>query len=250
MPTTAIPVLASPRGHPPAPMRHPGTRWLPSWASGHGTQPASDSSSGPPAASSPPPTRGRPTTHGRKTMCPSEDLVRDVTVSRRGDYLNMGDDGGDVQAFRVRPCSCVGSANNPAADNPRPPPPPSNTSHTTADTTRATHGTMGRAGGKEAMNPAPDKRGSTSSKSSTGSGSVFHTAGSLSLHIVQGLRHRRGRSPGRHDSAPADGWDDKKGGLLPRPSASDVCQRSQVLQHLLKTTLQQVSGALVNDDCI
>ncbi|GFF67283.1 hypothetical protein IFM47457_08326 [Aspergillus lentulus] len=37
---------------------------------------------------------------------------------------------------------------------------------------------MGRAGGKEAMNPAPDKRGSTSSKSSTGSGSVFHTAGS------------------------------------------------------------------------
>ncbi|GAQ10241.1 hypothetical protein ALT_7562 [Aspergillus lentulus] len=125
------------RGHPPAPMRHPGTRWLPSWASGHGTQPASDSSSGPPAASSPPPTRGRPTTHGRKTMCPSEDLVRDVTVSRRGDYLNTGDDGGDVQAFRVRPCNCVGSANNPAADNPRPPPPPSNTAHTTADTTPA-----------------------------------------------------------------------------------------------------------------
>ncbi|GFG03979.1 hypothetical protein IFM61392_03084 [Aspergillus lentulus] len=137
------------------------TRWLPSWASGHGTQPASGSSSGPPAASSPPPTRGRPITHGGKTICPSEDLVRDVTVSRRRDYLNTGDDGGDVQAFRVRvssntdhldlpplptityyyygikPCNCVGSANNPAADNPRPPPPPSNPAHTTADTTPA-----------------------------------------------------------------------------------------------------------------
>ncbi|GFF67286.1 hypothetical protein IFM47457_08327 [Aspergillus lentulus] len=95
---TCVPQGTSSCSHAP-PWR---TRWLPSWASGHGTQPASGSSSGPPAASSPPPTRGRPITHGGKTICPSEDLVRDVTVSRRRDYLNTGDDGGDVQAFRVR----------------------------------------------------------------------------------------------------------------------------------------------------
>lgn len=170
---------------------------------------------------------------------------QDVTLSRRRDYLNTGDDGGDVQAFRVRvssntdhldcvirrtrtvtnssvlqcpvtnnnnnyygvkPCNCDGFANNPAA-----------TAHTTADTTpHATHGTRGRAGGKEAMNPAPDKRGSTSSKSSTGSGSGF-VAEASGLHVTQAttLRHRSGRSPCRRDSAPVDGWDGKKGELLP-----------------------------------
>jgi hypothetical protein len=112
----------------------------------------------------------------------------------------------------------LGSANNPAPVNP--PPPPSNTANTTAHTTadtapRATHGTSGRAEAKEAKSPAPDKRGSTSGKSSTGSGSGFHTARYSSLHIVPGLRHRSGRSPGCRDPAPIDGWDDKQGEILP-----------------------------------
>ncbi|KAF4232959.1 hypothetical protein CNMCM6805_009582 [Aspergillus fumigatiaffinis] len=114
----------------------------------------------------------------------------------------------------VKPCSCVGSANNPAADNP--PPPSNTTADTTADATpRATHGTRGRAGAKEAMSPAPDKRDSASSKSSTGSGSGFNASVSPSVHVTQGLRYRSGRSPGRRDSAPIDGWNNKKGELLP-----------------------------------
>ncbi|KAF4166661.1 hypothetical protein CNMCM6936_006368 [Aspergillus lentulus] len=106
----------------------------------------------------------------------------------------------------VKPCSCVGSANPPpppsnTANNP--PPPSNTTTNTTADTTpRATHGTRGRAGAKEAMSPAPDKRDSASSKSSTGSGSGFHASVSPSVHIIPGLRYRSGRSPGRRIPRP------------------------------------------------
>jgi hypothetical protein len=36
-----------------------------------------------------------------KTLCPSEDLNRDMTVPQSRDYLNMGDDGGDTSGGDV-----------------------------------------------------------------------------------------------------------------------------------------------------
>ncbi|KAG2010844.1 hypothetical protein GB937_007612 [Aspergillus fischeri] len=184
-------------------------------------------------------------------------LHRDVTVSRRRDYLNTGDDGGDVQAFRVRcpvtnnnyyyynikPCNCVGSANNPAAGNP---PPPSNT----ADTLPPRHAWhQGRAGGKEAMSPAPDKRGSTSSKPSTvGSGLQGPQACTLSRAYATEVAAALTAAIRR----PLTVGTARKEIFCPRPSASNV-----LLDFLLFFALRRQAhgpdsreGALVAQTCV
>ncbi|PKX93587.1 uncharacterized protein P174DRAFT_450570 [Aspergillus novofumigatus IBT 16806] len=107
--------------------------------------------------------------------------------------------------------------------------------------------------GQRGHEPGPDKRGSTSSKSSTGSGSGF-VAEASGLHVTQAttLRHRSGRSPCRRDSAPVDGWTARRESFCPRPSASNV-----LLGFLLFFALRRQAhrpdgreGALIAQTCV
>ncbi|GIJ83306.1 hypothetical protein Asppvi_002125 [Aspergillus pseudoviridinutans] len=116
-------------------------------------------------------------------------------------------------------CKCVGSANNTGPTDPPPSNPPSSTTaaNNPANNPATEHATKARAGPKEATSPAPDKRVSTASKSSSSSGGGFrHTVRTTArLQSPPGLRHRPGHSPAGRDSAPDDGWDGQKGAILP-----------------------------------